>query len=121
MRQLGGVLVATAGGALVLRSALLLLGRGRPRRGPQPAFVIAGPYRRVRNPLFAGCVLISVGTALWLGTTTASGAALALAIALDFWVRLVEEPRLRERFGTAYAVYLTRVPRWWPRATSRRG
>jgi len=48
-----GVGIALAGLALAVRSALLLGGRGRPRRGPRPAFILAGPYLRMRNPLLA--------------------------------------------------------------------
>src|SRR5207244_2241502 len=52
------------GVALAVRSALLLAGRGRPRRGPRPAFVLAGPFLRARNPLYAGLVLALAGAAL---------------------------------------------------------
>jgi len=45
------VILCVAGVMLALRSALMLAGRGRPRRGPRPQFVIAGPYTRLRNPL----------------------------------------------------------------------
>jgi len=59
----GGLLLAAAGIALAVRSGLLLLGIGRPRRGPRPDFVLAGPYLRVRNPLLAGVLLACVGVA----------------------------------------------------------
>lgn len=116
-----GVLLATFGVGLAARSALLLAGRGRPKRGPQPAFVIAGPYRRVRNPLFAGCLVALTGTAVAAGSVAGAGGALLAAIACDTWVRRVEEPRLRARFGPAYRAYLDHVPRWMPRARNRRG
>jgi hypothetical protein len=58
-----GLALALPGAILALRSALLLTGRGRPRRGPKPAFVLAGPYLRVRNPLYAGLVLALGGRA----------------------------------------------------------
>jgi protein-S-isoprenylcysteine O-methyltransferase Ste14 len=109
-----GVAAALAGLVVAARSAQLLLGRGRPRRGPQPAFVLAGPYLRVRNPLLGGLVVALAGAALtmgswWLGAVTA-----AAAIAAHAWVTRVEEPRLAERFGTAYVEYVRRVPRWIP-------
>src|SRR5206468_11550659 len=59
-----GIVVGVLGVALAARSAQLLAGRGRPRRGPQPAFVLAGPYLRMRNPLYAGVVLGLGGMAL---------------------------------------------------------
>jgi hypothetical protein len=56
-----GFLVAAAGLLVAARSAQLLLGHGRPKRGPRPTFVIAGPYLRVRNPLLGGLVVGCAG------------------------------------------------------------
>lgn len=109
-----GALLAVAGAALALRSASLLAGRGRPRRGRQPPLVIAGPYVRVRNPLFAGVVLAFLGAALWWDSTVLALAAAAGAAAAHWWVVHVEEPELVRRFDGAYEVYRRRVPRWIP-------
>jgi protein-S-isoprenylcysteine O-methyltransferase Ste14 len=109
-----GLVLAVAGFALAGRSAILLAGRGRPRRGPRPRFVIAGPYRRVRNPLLGGLLAGGAGLAMASGSL-AMGAAMVPAAALcHLWVTRVEEPRLRQRFGRAYEVYLETVPRWLP-------
>lgn len=113
LRWLGALLVVL-GAALVVRSGLLLSGRGRPRRGPQPAFVVAGPYRRVRNPLFGGIVIAILGTAAWAASGAIALVAIAAAAAAHAWIVLVEEPALTRRFGAAYEAYLRRVPRWWP-------
>src|SRR5262245_34532574 len=105
--------------ALAARSALLLAGRGRPQRGPRPDFVVAGPYVRVRNPLLGGLVVALFG----FGLATASPAWAMLGAAAwlgaHLWVVRFEEPSLRARFGTAYAEYLQRVPRWLPRRFDR--
>lgn len=114
-----GVLLGAAGGLLAVRSALLLLGRGRPRRGPQPPFVIAGPYTRTRNPLLGGLLVALAGTALALDTPALLLGVAAAAVAAHAWVVGVEEPRLRARFGEAYREYLVRVPRWVPRFAKR--
>ena len=114
-----GVILSIAGGTLALRSALLLAGRGRPRRGPRPAFVIAGPYRRLRNPLFLGLILGLVGIAIAICSTALGVAAAVAAVAAHVWVVRVEEPRLRARFGEAYREYLARVPRWVPHVATR--
>jgi len=111
----GGWVIAMFGLAVAIRSALLLGGRGRPRRSPIPAFVIAGPYRRVRNPIFGGVVLTLGGLAAAAGSSLLWAAPALAALALHSWVVLVEEPRLRERFGDAYDAYLVHVPRWLPR------
>jgi protein-S-isoprenylcysteine O-methyltransferase Ste14 len=117
--QAAGAILSIAGAVLALRSALLLAGRGRPQRGPRPAFVIAGPYTRVRNPLLLGVLLLIAGIAvatdssgLWLLT-------LAAVVAAHVWVTRFEEPRLQARFGEAYREYLANVPRWVPKVGRR--
>jgi protein-S-isoprenylcysteine O-methyltransferase Ste14 len=109
-----GVLVVVLGAVLAGRSVLLLAGRGRPRRGPRPPFVLAGPYLRLRNPLFAGVVLVAAGAALACSSWAGVGAAAAIAAAAHAWVVGVEEPRLQARFGPAYGAYRRSVPRWIP-------
>ena len=114
-----GVILSVAGAALALRSVFLLAGRGRPQRGPRPAFVIAGPYTRVRNPLLVGAIIALVGVALAMQSLALGLAAAGAAAAAHVWVVRVEEPRLRARFGEAYREYLARVPRWLPRIGAR--
>ena len=114
-----GVILAVAGATLALRSALLLAGRGRPQRGPRPEFVVAGPYTRLRNPLFLGLIVALGGVALAMESTALCAAVPVAALAAHAWVVRVEEPRLRTRFGEAYREYLARVPRWVPRVGSR--
>jgi protein-S-isoprenylcysteine O-methyltransferase Ste14 len=109
-----GFAIGVVGVALAARSALLLAGRGRPRRGPAPAFVLAGPYLRARNPLYAGLVLALAGAALAAASWMLALAALVGGAGAHLWVVRVEEPRLAARFGTAYAAYRRRVPRWVP-------
>jgi protein-S-isoprenylcysteine O-methyltransferase Ste14 len=116
----GGILVALVGLLLALRSALLLAGRGRPRRGPRPALVLAGPYLRTRNPLLGGVVLTIVGAALVAGSWWLAGLGLAFAVGAHLWVLHREEPRLRARFGKTYAEYVEHVPRWLPRRDAAR-
>ena len=114
MQVAGGILVI-AGLWLAARSALLLAGRGRPRRGPTPRFIIAGPYLRLRNPLLAGLLLALLGFAVATRSPAVGMATAVAALALHLWVTAVEEPRLRQCFGAAYEAYLAAVPRWLPR------
>lgn len=113
-----GFVVAVLGLLLAARSAQLLAGRGRPKRGPQPAFVVAGPYMRVRNPLFAGVVLGGVGLTIAFWSPPAAVVTATVAVGAHLWVTRVEEPRLRRRFGHAYEAYLESVPRWIPRRSA---
>jgi protein-S-isoprenylcysteine O-methyltransferase Ste14 len=118
--RIAGVLLMLFGLALALRSGVLLAGRGRPRRGPEPPFVLAGPYLRLRNPLFLGALLACAGWSV-VARSAAAAVALALsAIALHVWVTRVEEPALRARFGSAYREYERRVPRWLPARRAHR-
>ena len=38
-----------------------------------------------------------------------------IAVAFDTFVRLYEEPTLRQTYGEAYAAYCAATPRWIPR------
>jgi protein-S-isoprenylcysteine O-methyltransferase Ste14 len=109
-----GLLLTLAGAALAARSGILLAGRGRPLRGARPSFVVAGPYVRVRNPLYGGLVTALAGFALWHESTLGLLLAAAAGAAAHWWVVRVEEPALRRRFGAAYEAYLRHVPRWLP-------
>jgi protein-S-isoprenylcysteine O-methyltransferase Ste14 len=109
-----GIVLGVFGAGLSMRSALLLLGRGRPQRGPRPALVLAGPYLRVRNPLLAGLVLMLAGAALATASWAVGAVTVAVSAAAHAWVTRIEEPRLRARCGAAYAEYVRAVPRWLP-------
>jgi len=112
-----GAALVVIGTLLAARSGALLAGRGRPKRGPQPAFVIAGPYRRVRNPLAGGLLVAAAGLALLTRSPVLAVATALAAVASHAWIVRVEEPRLTARFGAAYAAYLRCVPRWVPRGS----
>ena len=110
-----GVALVVLGVGLAFRSALLLAGRGRPRRGPRPRLVLAGPYLRMRNPLLGGALVALAGLVLATRSPGLAILAAGAAVAAHLWIVRIEEPRLEARFGTAYAEYLRRVPRWLPR------
>ena len=82
---------------------------------PPERLVVRGPYRRVRNPMITGvgCILFGEAAlfASWSLLVWAAGFATANAI----YIPLVEEPRLRARFGRDYDAYRADVPRWIPR------
>jgi protein-S-isoprenylcysteine O-methyltransferase Ste14 len=89
----------------------------RARGTPAPVaeteeLVVTGPYRYARNPQYLGVIATVAGLGLrWRSPAVLVYAAL-LGVAFDAWVRGYEEPRLRHRFGDAYAAYTRTVPRW---------
>lgn len=74
-----------------------------------------GPYRRVRNPVYLGTILLCTGAAAttgrpWVAVLTAAWCAAVYAPVVRF-----EEAHLEEKFGDEYREYRRRVPRWTPR------
>ncbi len=55
------------------------------------------------------------GVALYFGSQGLFGYAVLFTLFAHWVVVRVEEPELRERFGEAYEVYCSEVPRWFPR------
>jgi protein-S-isoprenylcysteine O-methyltransferase Ste14 len=104
-----GLLVMAAGAIEFLRAGTTF----HPMR-PQTATVLVttGIFRFTRNPMYLGDVLLLLAWAILLSSP------LALLGALAFWLYIgrfqirPEEEALRTLFGTAYAEYTSKVPRW---------
>jgi len=93
-------------------------GRGTPApMAPPQRLVVAGFYRYVRNPMYAGFAVGWIG--LWIVFGHANPAAiigaLAAALGVHLFVVFYEEPTLRKKFGADYIEYCRNVRRWWPR------
>lgn len=76
------------------------------------SLVVRGIYRRTRNPMYLGMLLVIAGVAAWRGQP-------AGLLALPFWVWYLgrfqipaEEAALHRLFGAAYAAYCAQVRRW---------
>jgi protein-S-isoprenylcysteine O-methyltransferase Ste14 len=76
--------------------------------------VTSGPFAYSRNPIFAAMIPASLGLALMVPSVVAIGGVLALLLALQLQVRIVEEPYLANTHGAAYAAYAARVGRFVP-------
>ncbi len=91
-------------------------GRGTPLpMDPPKELVLTGPYRYVRNPIYAAAGLIFVGHFLWFGYWRILIYAVLAFIGVHFFVVLYEEPTLKRKFGASYEKYLKSVPRWIPK------
>jgi protein-S-isoprenylcysteine O-methyltransferase Ste14 len=75
--------------------------------------VASGPYRFVRNPLYLGTALFSIGVSILMPP---SGAIVFLLATFFFYFRLIlgEESCLAARLGEPYLEYRRRVPRIVP-------
>jgi protein-S-isoprenylcysteine O-methyltransferase Ste14 len=95
--------------------ARLTLGRnwGLPMsQKEQPELVTAGPYARVRHPIYAGVVLALLGSAVVTGIAELI---VALAMAAYFLASAFREERhLRTEFPEAFPAYQGRTKRFIP-------
>ncbi len=113
-----GLLVALVGAAVMIRCIWEFFAAGRGTLSPldpPTRLVSRGAYRYVRNPMYAGVLLMLIGE----GVLTRSVAMLEYTLGWFVWINLVvlfyEEPALRRTFGASYASYASAVPRWLPR------
>jgi protein-S-isoprenylcysteine O-methyltransferase Ste14 len=74
--------------------------------------VTGGLFRWSRNPMYLGFVLLLLGTAILLGTTTPFIAPALFAIVADRWYIAFEERAMRAKFGAEYEAYMGRARRW---------
>ena len=81
------------------------------REGDAPLFVLHGPFRFIRNPIFVGMMLVGLAVAMVSGTCW-SWVALALFIASSAVQVRIEEAHLEANFGQAYRDFRSTIPRW---------
>ena len=82
--------------------------------GRTEPLVVAGPYRLVRHPLYAGVDGLTVGIALLADHPWAYLGALALALWFSLVLAPFEERELRALFGPAYDAYMRKTRRFLP-------
>ena len=118
-RILGGILIIAGVPGVVdsfARFALEGLGTPAPIAPPQK-LVVTGFYRYVRNPIYSALVAVIFGQALLFGDWDLLWYGAGLWLFFYVWVLMIEEPTLKETFGTEYESFRTNVPRWIPRLT----
>jgi protein-S-isoprenylcysteine O-methyltransferase Ste14 len=116
--RIAGALLIVAGIAALLPAFARFVteGLGTPAPvAPTDRLVVGGLYRYVRNPMYVAVTAIIVGQGLLLGRPVLFAyAAVFLAVVYAF-VRLYEEPALRQQYGDQYETYRRTVPGWLPR------
>ncbi len=80
--------------------------------------VRAGPYARVRHPIYAGMLLALAGTAIAVATPAALAGLALMAAGFALRIRR-EETLLLGLFGEAYRAYRAEVPALLPRLPVR--
>lgn len=118
-----GLGLLVAGAAIVLASIRAFVKRGRGTLAPWDpprALLVDGPYRHCRNPMKAGLFMLLAGEAALLQSLPLLVWLLLFAVVNVVYIRVSEEPGLRQRFGAVYMDYCRAVPRWLPRLPSAR-
>jgi protein-S-isoprenylcysteine O-methyltransferase Ste14 len=85
-----------------------------------PEVIMAGPFARVRNPLYDGNLLTYVGIGI-MSNAFVPWLVLAAAIWFSFQyyqIVMAEEEFLEKEFGTAYVEFKRNVPRFIPRVSA---
>ena len=86
--------------------------------------ITSGPFARVRNPLYVGNLLLSMGLVICsnveVGLTPHDNIYFTLLFVLFFFLQYIpivnwEENNLKSIFGKDYEDYLKKVPRWIPK------
>lgn len=117
-----GCVLAVAGCLLSLSCIVVFAtkGQGTPAPfDPPRAFVIAGPYLYVRNPMYIGGIALILGAGLTLDSFSILLLAIIAFSAAHLFVVCYEEPKLTQLFGDNYLQYKSLVSRWLIRLPRR--
>ena len=112
------LILIAAGLAVVLEAFARFAweGLGTPAPiAPTRTLVVSGFYRFVRNPMYLAVTALIVGQAVLFASWAVALYGVVVAAAFSAFVRLYEEPTLRETYGEAYVAYCAATPRWIPR------
>jgi protein-S-isoprenylcysteine O-methyltransferase Ste14 len=118
-----GWLLIAAGIALYFACAFwgfAVRGKGTPLPlDPPKKLVVEGPYRIVRNPMYWSVASVMLGEAAVFHSAALAEWAAVFFVAASLFTLFIEEPALKQKFGTEYEEYCRRVPRWIPRVPIR--
>ena len=103
----GGLVLARAGHRLFERT-----GTAIGTFDKATVLVTTGPFAYTRNPMYLGLTAVLGGVAVIVGSLTAWLAPIGFAAVATGWYIPLEERAMRATFGSAYAEYAGRVPRW---------
>jgi protein-S-isoprenylcysteine O-methyltransferase Ste14 len=112
----GWIMIALGVGFMVHAFLRFVAALGTPAPiAPTERLVVSGVYRFVRNPMYLALFTAITGQALAFGSLVLFVYGVVVLAVTATFVRLYEEPTLRQQFGREYADYCANVPGWVPR------
>ena len=112
-RMAGGVLMLAAAALAAWTLAVFGSWRLAARIDHGHQLCTAGPFRRVRHPIYLAMDLLALGTWLWAPTAAVGLGVLLVALAGDLRAR-TEERLLQDAFGASYDHYRRQAWRFLP-------
>jgi protein-S-isoprenylcysteine O-methyltransferase Ste14 len=112
-----GYVIAPFALGLSYISLLVFIVRGRGTAlptDPPKVFVVRGPYRYVRNPMYIGNLIFILCEALIFRSPGIFLYFLIICVITNIYVAKTEEKALETRFGREYLAYKQNVRRWIP-------
>lgn len=112
-RMAGGVLMLAAAALAAWTLAVFPSWRLAARIEHGHELCTAGPFRRVRHPIYLAMDLLALGTWLWAPTAFVGLGVVLVALAGDLRAR-TEERLLHDTFGASYDIYRRQAWRFLP-------
>lgn len=117
-----GVVAGALGGLIVSACAMVFVARGQGTPAifdPPRNFVVTGPYKFVRNPMYIGGSILLIGFGLYRQSLAILLYSVVICLLFHLYVVVIEEPGLESRFGQSYFAYKQSVNRWLPKFSER--
>ena len=115
MTWVPGLILLVFGEALRVWGVAVVGKESRTRGGGVGRLATHGPYAYVRNPLYLGNFLLTLGATFISELLWCIPVVVALFVVQYVPIVLWEERVLAERFGPQYTAYCQHVSRWLPR------
>ncbi|HSD69100.1 MAG TPA: isoprenylcysteine carboxylmethyltransferase family protein [Woeseiaceae bacterium] len=106
---IGGIICIVLG-VMQFRTSRTTVNPMRPEQAS--TLVTGGIYKRTRNPMYVGMLLLLLGWAAWLGSAYALALPVLFVLYMNRFQIVPEETALQARFGDAFLAYCERVRRW---------
>jgi len=109
--------VLASAGTFVAISGVVLFRRTRTTVNPMTpgeatSLVTSGIYKRTRNPMYVGLLLLLLGWALFLSNPYSLALSVGFVLYMNRFQIRREESALESVFGSDFSLYKTRVRRW---------